>query len=387
MKKIISVIVLCVFSSTNTMWRINEGNGLHGLKILHMGFQLGCMKDFEEVAKELGLDVTSWYILSSKMEKDFFDGCMCGNQVYNISAERARRVWHLHKDFFDQFDVVMTSDTTPLSRIFLQHEWKKPQIIWVCNRFDYCHGPHTRAFPDPEYYHLITHAKDRQNVFVIPYTDFEWVYADRKKVDLGRRTIRPVGALEDTMRDGSQNSAIPPEIEKSETLFLYPRFDQPNQVKFIQDQCEQLDIATYHGAYNGPKDLEGFKGVLYIPYAWSNVALFENIQRGIVHFVPTVSFLQQLHRQGKPIRSLTVGIVLNDYKYCDWYSEQFKDLFVFFDSWDELKEKVDELDYASFSEYVTQVGNVLRETTLQKWRNLFKEVAELSNGGIHERDS
>ncbi len=378
MKKIISVLVLCIFSSVNTMWRINENSGLHGLKILHMGLQLGCIKDFEEVAKELGLDVTSWYIHSSALERDFFDGCACGSQVYNISAERAKRVWRLHKDFFDQFDVVMTSDTAPLSRIFLQHEWKKPQIIWVCNRFDYCHGPHTRAFPDPEYYRLISGAKDRPNVFVIPYTDFEWVYAAKKKVDLGRRTIRPVGAFEDTMRDGSQNSSIPSDVNKAETLFLYPRFDEARQVHFIQNQCKKIGVTTYHGTYNGPKDLEGFKAVLYIPYAWSNVALFENIQRGIVHFIPTASFLQRLHRQGNPIRPLTVGIVCNEYKYCDWYGEQFRDLFVFFDSWEELRDKVDSLDYKAFSEKVTKAARPLREATLQKWRDLFTEVSEVS---------
>lgn len=375
MKKIIIVLCCFILSTINAMWRINEGRGLHGLKILHMGFQLGCIKDFEAVAQELSLDVTSWYILSATFKKDFFDGCVCGNQVYNISAERAQRVWDLHKDFFNQFDVIMTSDTAPLSRIFLQNNWQKPLIIWVCNRFDYCHGPHTSAFPDKKFYQLMADAKNRPNVFVIPYTDFEWVYAAQKGIDLGRRTISPMGATESCMRDGTDTSMIPAHINKKETLFLYPRFDHPHQVAFIQDQCKKLGIVTYHGAYNGPKDLEGFKAVIYIPYAWSNVALFENIQRGIVHFVPTASFLQRLHKAGNLIRAQTVGIVFSAYRYCDWYADRYKDLFVYFDSWQELQEKINMLDYASFSQHVAKAGAALRQKTVTQWQILFQDIA------------
>ena len=61
-----------------------------------------------------------------------------GNAVYNIGHQRAETVWNRHKDYFDKFDVIVTSDTAPLSRIFLQNGWRKPLIIWVCNRFDYC---------------------------------------------------------------------------------------------------------------------------------------------------------------------------------------------------------------------------------------------------------
>lgn len=358
------------------MARIESDESLYKLKTLHLGFQLGCIKDFEEVAKRLRLNVTSWYILSDKFQKDFFDGCACGNEVYNMSSKRARRVWDLHKDFFNQFDVIITSDTAPLSRIFLDNGWEKPLIIWVCNRFDYCHGVPKSTFPDVAYYELMKNARKRSNVFVIPYTDLEWVYAQGKGVDLGRRTIRPIGAVEDVMRDGTQDTLIPEYVNKQETIFLYPRFDHASQVDFIRDACNSLGVKLYHGAYNGPKDLEDFKGILYIPYAWSNVALFENIQRGIIHFVPTANFLKKLYREGKPIRSLTAGIILNEYKLCDWYNEEFADLFIYFDSWEELKEKIEKLDYKVFSKYVRSRGEDIASKTMTQWKQLFKEIVQ-----------
>jgi len=172
---------------------------------------------------------------------------------------------------------------------------------------------------------------------------------------------------------------IPAQVNKKETLFLYPRFGNQQQVDFMRYECAKVGITTYHGAYNGPDDLTDFKGVLYVPYAWSNVALFENIQRGIVHFVPTASFLRQLYNDGKPIRDLTAGIVFGPHSLCDWYSDQFKDLFVFFDSWQELKRKVETLDYAQFRAQVMRAGERLFGETLADWKKLFSEVAFLKN--------
>ena len=130
-----------------------------GLKVLHLNFHLGCSKDFEEVGKELGLDVTTWYVLAADLPREHFDGKTRGNAVYNISHERALNVWNKHKDYFETFDVIVTSDTAPLSRIFLQNGWKKPLLIWVCNRFDYYDGEtYDGKFPDQEYYNLIRKA-------------------------------------------------------------------------------------------------------------------------------------------------------------------------------------------------------------------------------------
>jgi hypothetical protein len=375
MKKIYWGMFFCIsLAQAQGVWHVNEGRGLHGLKILHLGFQLGCIKDFEEVAQELGLDVTSWYILAHEIPKDFFDGTLCGNEVYNLTTERARRVWHLHKDFFEEFDVIITSDTAPLMRIFLENGWKKPLVVWICNRFDYSHYPSTTLFPDKAYYDLVRSTRSNPNVFLAPYSDFERLYAQARGVDVGTRVIRPVGSLEKAMRDGSHQSSIPTSIDKKRTLFLYPRFETDQQSTFILDECRKTGVPVYHGVYNGPKDIIDFKGVIYFPYQWSNIALFENIQRGIVHFVPRPSFIRRLAAQGHPIRDMMQLIARGPYQYCEWYREEFKDIFVYFDSWEELKEKMENINYGAMRTKIKQQAQTLRKKTLDAWRQLFTEV-------------
>lgn len=127
------------------------------IKVLHLTFHRGCECEINAIGKELNWDLTTWFIPS--LEPFFFDGYAKGNALYNIGHKRAEKIWNLHKDYFELFDVILTSDTAPLSRIFLQNGWKKPLIIWICNRIDYSDNASLDCeFPDDEYYNLLKKA-------------------------------------------------------------------------------------------------------------------------------------------------------------------------------------------------------------------------------------
>ena len=48
------------------------------LKVLHITFHEGCKKDFEEVARELDLDLTSWFV--QQLPQGFWEGFHTGNE-------------------------------------------------------------------------------------------------------------------------------------------------------------------------------------------------------------------------------------------------------------------------------------------------------------------
>lgn len=340
------------------------------LKVLHVTLHDGCKKEFEEVAKELGIEVTSWFVQELEHRtkyKGFWEGSFTGNEIYNVGPRRAKRVWDRHKDFFNEFDVVITSDTAPLSRIFLQNGWQKPLIIWVCNRFDYAHGSGGEdRFPDRAYYDLIRKTADMENVRVISYTPYEHVYAQRKGVNWGEpHTIKPIGIPEKHIEN--LKSGVPDSINQSETLFVFPRL-AAGQINRVKSECLQRGVKTWSGVYNGPEDLKRFKGVLFFPYAFSNLALFEDIQRGMVHFVPTQRFLNQL--------GFVRGGMGGNLQHCEWYFDEYKDLMVFFDSWQELKEKVETTDYEALRIKNREFGKQHREKMLNGWVDVFNEFIQ-----------
>lgn len=322
-----------------------------------MTFHNGCKQDFEEVAEELDIDLTTWYVQA--LPKGFWEGFYAGNEIYNVNQKRAKRVWDRHKEFFKQFDVIVTSDTAPLSRIFLQNGWRKPLIVWVCNRFDYSHGRGLEErFPDLAYYELLREATKLPNVRFISYTPFEHVYSKRRGVDFGTRTIKPLGKKESL-------ESFSYDAEKANSLLLFPRLEKA-RVSVALRECASRNIPVRYGTYDGPEDLKRYKGVLFFPYAFSNLALFEDLQRGIIHFVPTARFLTKL----RFIRSGMNGLL----HHCEWYFKEYQDVMVFFDSWDDLKQKVEQTDYSAMQKRIRAFGQHHREEMIERWDVLFEEL-------------
>ena len=171
MRKFLLLLLLC--------WQSLDASEAPPLKVLHLTFHRGCAREFTGIAKALGLDLVTWYI--PNLPPFFLDGKTTGNALYNVGHQRAQDIWEKHRDFFEQFDLILTSDTAPLSRIFLQNKWTKPLFIWICNRFDYYDGASLDChFPDQEYYDLFSQAAMLPNVTMIAYTAFEHNYAQRK---------------------------------------------------------------------------------------------------------------------------------------------------------------------------------------------------------------
>ena len=337
-------------------------------KVLHLSFHQGCIEEFAEVGKELGLQLTSWFILSDSSR---FDGITKSNDIYNINHKRAERIWNLHKEYFDQFDAVVTSDTAPLSRIFLQNGWSKPLIIWVCNRFDYADTSiQEYHFPDQEYYELFKKATTMPNVKIISYTPYEYIHAAQKGVNIGTFTIKPIGKCENHYRNGDQ-SYIPSDIDKSKTIFLHPRFFGC-PIERIKQLLNDNEIPFYFGTYNGPYDLKDFKGILSFPYAWSTLSMFENIQNGLVHFVPSETFMLELLKTGwAKHQSIASNFRSHFFKVSELYLEENKPVIVYFDSWQDLKNKINSLNYTSMHTRILQFADQHKTTMLNRWQDVF----------------
>ncbi|MDX8430972.1 MAG: hypothetical protein SNF33_04115 [Candidatus Algichlamydia australiensis] len=331
-------------------------------KVLHITFHKGCAKEFEFVADELDLDLTTLFV--HKLGPKEFDGVAKGSALYNVGHDRAKRVWDLHKEMFESYDLIVTSDTAPLSRIFLQNGWKKPLIIWVCNRFDYvAKCALDCSFPDKEYYHLIASTKKRPNVKVFSYTPYEHRYAKVVRgVDAWSDTIKPTGGGSPYCGD---RSPIPATVDRSETFFI-PPYHNDTHFMNLSAKLTSLGIPNYRGRYSGPEDLASFKGIVHIPYAWSNLALFENLRNGLIYFIPSKKFLLRLSKMSNffwspPFRREFV-------EDSEWYNPEYKDLFVFFDSWKDLKKRVETTDYLAMQERIMQFSKQHQKEMLEKWR-------------------
>ena len=92
-------------------------------KVLHLSFHKGCIEEIEHVFEHLsGYSLTNFYVYD--FPKGSFDGKSTDSSIYNIGHDRAENIWNIHKEYFKEFDIILTSDTTPLARIFCKTDGK-----------------------------------------------------------------------------------------------------------------------------------------------------------------------------------------------------------------------------------------------------------------------
>jgi hypothetical protein len=370
------MIVFCIFSVFGLFSKQLVSDELnqrfhvsYPLKVLHISFHKGCIREVEGIAQALNLNLTSWYI--SDLPPFFFDPQTIGNALYNIGHDRAARIWEKHKNYFNTFDVVFISDTSPLARIFLQNNFKKNLIIWISDRFDYFDRSTLDCkFPDEEYYALMRKASVLPNVKLIGTCPFEHYYAKRKGVDTGSQVIKPCAPyIEEAL-----HQQIPASIDKSSTFFM-PSYH--NETKFIdvEKKCKKLGISVYRGSFAGPKELLGFKGVIHLPYSWSTIALYVNSQLGLPYFVPSKRFMQKLYKQGgywHQDKKMLFGEDL--FALSEWYSGNNKEFITYFNSWDDLKKKIAQADFNLVKKKVQECALRHKEAQLRKWQESFETI-------------
>uniref|UniRef100_A0A6C0E202 Glycosyltransferase n=1 Tax=viral metagenome TaxID=1070528 RepID=A0A6C0E202_9ZZZZ len=324
------------------------------MKLLHVNFHKGCESDIAYVFKKLGHTVESWR---------FDDGETYDDNIYKITYNRAQKCWDKHQHFFNTFDGIITSDTCPTSRPFLQNNWSKLLIIWVCNRFDYA------VEGDTLFYELLRTIPNRSNVYIIGYTIFENIYFKQiRNIHVTDLVIKPIG--KNIISDGlCQN------YNNKENIFYVPTYENETKFMNLSEKLSKLGIQNKCERYSHVSELLEYKGIICLPYAWSTLTFFEVMQLGIVYFVPTLRFIVELMQSNNVLRQRYWFQPPHNYdqhllRAAEWYCDEHKDLIVYFDSWEDLQEKVKTTDYESQTQKIIEFAQQHATYTLSMWNNI-----------------
>ncbi len=344
-------------------------------KALHITFHAGCADEITALCKEFDIKLDTWLIPS--LPNDFLTGNK-NSRPYILSDEIAKKIFKAHKKTFNQYDLIITSDIAPLSRIFLQNHFEKPLLIWVCNRFDInAHRSGSKVFPDQNYYTVFNSAANMPNVEVIGYTPYEKYYAEKyRNIHVITETISPIGLS--NSHNGLYKSS-PTSIYKKSTVFIRDYFNEKRVG--LPTILNKLNIKTYCGPYDGASDIKNFKAMVHIPLVMSNLFLWENLSEGVVHFIPSKKFYAEQYKRefiffdwtksNHVVNNLSVEEI---FTYCEWYREDLVPLFVFFDSYEEIPHLLETTDFAAKREAILLWHSRHKEETLEKWRKVFSRL-------------
>ncbi len=292
-------------------------------------------------------------------EKLGFTGETQGIYEPHFTEAKANEYWAKYRDYYDSFDSIFISHTAPPVRIFLQNGWTKPLNCWFWQSFD-------MDVPDkPRYNQLILEGAGKPNVKFFSVEQHELRYARRI---LGRDFQAPV---------------VPPFIfVKNETKLPTPHggrlviTPKANETRYmdLKQTLDQLGVPVYchPRETGGAPDWRGIKAIIHVPYCSTPRSLYENWALENVYLVPSQEFFSWLHYQ----KNFWYGTCASeDISISQWWSQDHQDLFIYFDSFEHLKQIVNSPNFDAMIEDRKRNIRVYNEKhnteALAKWRKIF----------------
>lgn len=328
------------------------------MKVLHLTYHYGCASDLNYVFKTLGHDIT------------FFEATCW---PYKITEDVARGIWNEKRDWFQSFDMIVTSDTVALSMIFLLHmeELKPRLVIWICNRFN--------IFMEdcPNFVELLRENKNKATI--IPYIEYERTWCSRYGLDIEHEVINPLGmhtekylcsesVMHRIFRTLNRSNQTRPD---SETFFIPDYHNNQRLLPILQ----RHGISYVHGRYMDIHELLPYKAVISLPDAFGKIFYHEAIQKEIPVLIPSPQFFDVLVKEGD------YGVTSKQHEtrhdlhvYCEYYKDVFANCYLYYHSYDDLIEKLTNIDG-----HLPLVKNTLRERRgiihdkiLKQWKDVIE---------------
>lgn len=253
-------------------------------------------------------------------------------------------------------------------------------MLWVCNRFDY------GAVGEDEWYRTIKALASRPAVSVLSSAAFEWKYAQhvRKAPFPSPAVLPPIGLL--AAAESAPADPVPPSIDKPRTFFVLPKINEAKME--LADALTARGVAVWTPGvwpsgmqrWGGPRAVRTFRAAIHIPYAPVTFALYEHaVTAGLLTFVPSAELLLKLHaRRGLFFQSTSTDFVTTGHgtgeltqsmlRSTEWYAPANAPCFVYFDSLDDLVEKLESTDYERRRTELAAWAEGHTNSTLRRWK-------------------
>jgi len=246
------------------------------------------------------------------------------------------------KNICSSYDYVVISDVIPDSYPFLINDCNTKIILEITNRFDLFVPDDNKV----DYYKNFGAAIiNNKNITVVENNPYEVFFACQQGIFIPNYyLIRPAGfAPYLTLLQKNYEA-------KHEHIAIIARTDQDIGVTSKQLKFLKIKYRIFNKNYGGPLVLANYKALLILPYEVSIMKMMENFRYGVVMLIPTERLFRELSSDNsyefkeKNLKNVTDGLV----RYTEWYNTEFRDLFVYFDHWEELPDILNRTDFSSY---------------------------------------
>lgn len=238
-------------------------------------------------------------------------------------------------------DVAIISDMSALHEVAARADKFKKLIVWICNRCT------------KDEYEQIKKLAVHDNVHIVVNTPYEKWYIQSRNITTDRVAIV------------LPRWSAPVSMSDRETLFLCAGLKESHLKRVIVACAAQgirvRDESSCAKAYCGASE-----NMFCVPGIVPDHLLFELLKQGVVPFVPTIRFLKRLG-----FVSLDVLSMIHT---SEWYQEEYAGFVHYFNSWSDLKVKMQETDYAAIAKKIECLGMQKCKDTAMSWKQLLENL-------------
>jgi hypothetical protein len=325
-------------------------------QILHITNHIGTTKNINSVFKQLNL-----------FENLKTENCPHG---FYIDSVQANNIWNNYKEYIHKYNILIFTDTSMVARPFLQNidDHECLIIIYITNRFDW--GIWNKD--DLEYYKLYSSMSTHKRVRFCSDNNYDQYYAEQNNISFYfDKPIKLIPYLQDTIINENKIN--------NNKLFIYSRGTSYEKYKdFLYNNKIEHDV--FGGNYSFYRDFEHiseYKAFLHLPYQVNIQTLWECLGYNIVYFIPSKTFIYDLIKNTSwyywEEKTRINNLFIKSIEIAEWYTTENEDLFFYFDSWEDLKEKIINLtDYELIAKkkIISDFMKLNNHVNIKKWKNL-----------------
>jgi len=313
-------------------------------KILYVSRHEGTFANFCYIAKYLGFNSTS---LIPKYSYTGRPNCYYRDKCRSFVKAKC-----------SEFDYIIISDIIPDSYIFLINKCNKKIILEITNRFDW-------DVQKRNYYKFFSRAIKKKNIIIIENNPFEVYHACMKNIFIPNYyLIRPIGY--------PPNNILKREHKEYHDIVAII-LNQIQDKKILQVELQKLNITfkCLPHKYGGPLILSTYKAIIFLPYQVSIMKMMENFRYGIPMIIPSEKLLRELIKSNYYFCSSEVFKIPNGVReYVEFYNNKFRDLFIYFDNFEEIPNIIQNTDFKALREKEKEFMRYYEKKAIKMWEEV-----------------
>jgi hypothetical protein len=318
--------------------------------ILHITNHIGTIKNIENMCNLLNLNLTT-------QQWDY---------GYYINETESDIIWNRYEKYIDHFDYIIFTDTSMIARPFLQNieKHKATIIIYITNRFNWG----IWGFEDKPFYNLYSSLSTHERVFFSADNKYDMYFSKLHNIFFKfDNIIRLIPNI-------PSNNIIMPINDK---FFIYNRGTKIENYRIFLDNLNiKYDIyGENHERFKDQHHICEYTGIIHMPYQTNIQSLYENLAYNIIYFIPSKQFIFELINNDWYYweeKNKSEEIKINSILLSEWYLPENETLFIYFDNWEQLKEKTNIINIAEKKALIQKHMEQNQLYNINSWGKILK---------------